>query len=257
MDKDLLPVGEVPDRPYSVRDQSDHFSLTNFLSEKLKQRVLEIPEGMLMITEAELKEACGPTACDYALRVSFWREFEKMMWRGSGKIVCAGIYAGICSDVYFYKKFILNDAKLAWMIRPMQTYQKEMESILYRCTERLWELVEVPLKDKKGKVDSKMAEVLLKTITQVENRVKGMAVQRQETKSLVHNVSTRSKANQAIDTMESLDERIKQLEAEVGGEDPGKDGAGDHKALPAEAPKEERQVIVVGSLRSANPVGGE
>lgn len=257
MEKDLLPVGEVPDRPYSIRDESDSFSLINFLSEKLKRCVMDLPEEYLLLSEGELREKCDPTSTDYALRVSFWREFEKMMWRGNGKIVCASVFGGICSEVYFYKKFMVNEAKLAWMIRPMQTYQKEMEAILYRGTERLWELVEINIKNKKGQVDAKLAEVLLKAVKQVEDRVKGMAVQRSEQRSLSVNVTTRSKATQSIDTMDQLDARIKQLEEEVDGENPGEVGAGDNQTLQVEAPKEERQVITVGVLRSPDPVSGQ
>lgn len=217
---DLPDPTEVPDRPYSIRDERDQFSLIHFLSPKLKELVMILPEEYLMNSEAELRLECKPTPTDYALRVSFWREFEKMMWRGSGRIVCAGVFGGICSELYFYKKFIRNEAKLAWMVRPMQVYQKEMEAILYRGTERLWELMEIPIKNGKGVIDPKKAEILLKTITQVENRVKGMAVQKSESRSMNVNVSSRTKATQSIDTMESLDRRIKQIEVELGEEAP-------------------------------------
>lgn len=255
--KDILPVGEVPERPYSIRDMDDHFSLINFLSDALKKSVLELPEEFLIMSETELKEKAHPTSTDYALRVSFWREFDKAMWKGTGKIVSASIYGGICSEQYFYKAFIRTEAKFAWMIRPMQQYQKEMEAILYRCTERLWELIEIPLKDSKGKMDPKRAEVLLKVVAQVENRVKGMAVQRSEARSLNVNVVTRSKPSQGIETMSSLDERIKQLQAEVdedGTKDSGEGRAREHQALPPQANKEEREIIHTGLLRSANPV---
>jgi len=256
MNKDVLPVGEIPDRPYSIRDESDHFSLINFLSDRLKQAVMDLPDEFLVMTEAQLKGMAQPTPTDYALRVSFWREFEKMMWKGSGKIVCASVYAGICSDPYFYQKFITNEAKFAWMIRPMQAYQKEMEAILYRCTERLWELTEITLTDKKGKLDAKAGDLLLKTLIEVSNRVKGMAVQRSEQRNLNVNVVTRSKANQGIETMSSIDERIKQLELEVSGEssiDRGKDRVGNDQVVSVTTQKAEREVVHVGLLRSQDP----
>ncbi len=256
--KDVTPVGEVPDRPYSLRDPNDSFSLIHFLSEKLKGIVTDLPEDLLDMSEAELKAKAHPTPGDYALRVSFWREFERVMWKGHGKIASASIYAGIVSDSYFYNKFLTNKYKFAWMIRPSQTYQKEMDAILYRCTERLWELIEIPLQNKRGQLDSKAAEVLLKTIAQVENRVKGMAVQRSEKKNLNVNVVTRTKAVQGSESMDSLDARIKELEIEVGGEqitDRGEGRVSDHQVLSLEAKKEEREVVHVGLLRSANPVG--
>lgn len=254
VEKDVLPSsGEIPDRPYSVRDPDDSFSLINFLSDRLKQAVMQVPDELLLMTEAELKREAKPTSTDYSLRVSFWREFEKAMWKGSGKIVCAGIYCGICSEVYFYRNFITRPEKFAWMIRPMQVYKKEMEAILYRGTQRLWELIEAPIEGKNGKIDPKMAEILLKTITAVENRVKGMAVQRSEQKNVNVNVVTRTKATQDIDTMDSLDQRIRELQAQI-------DGTG-LKSLPGqpevmiiEGNQDERDIVDVGSLKSATPV---
>ncbi len=242
----------MPDRPYSIRDMDDHFSLINFLSDRLRQAVMDLPEDYLVMSEADLRAKAQPTPTDYALRVSFWREFEKMMWKGAGKIVCASVYAGICSDPYFYQKFITNEAKFAWMIRPMQVYQKEMEAILYRCTERLWELSEIALVGKNGKLDHKAGELLLKTLIEVSNRVKGMAVQRSEQRNLNVNVVTRSKANQGIETMSSIDERIKQLEAEVNGEasiDRVESGARDNQALPVAPQEAEREIVHVGVFR--------
>ncbi len=91
---------------------------------------------------------------------------------------------------------------------------------------------------------------------QVEDRVKGMAVQRQESRSLNVSVSSRSKASQSIDTVNDIDARIKQLEAEVNLEDPPEIGAGDRAALQVEAPKEEREVITVGVFRRQDPALG-
>ncbi len=258
MEKDLpVASGDVPDRPYSIRDESQDFSLTSFLSDRLRECVLELPEDLLMCEEGTLKLKAKPTPTDYALRVSFWREFERMMWRGSGKITCSSILSGICTDAYFYRQFITNPLKLAWMVRPMQTYQKEMEAILHRGTERLWELIEIPITNKKGQVDAKLAEVVLKTVKQLEDRVKGMAVQRSEQRSLSVNVTTRSKATQSIDTMESLDARIKQLENEVDGEGAPETKAGNDPALPAPLTKEEREAIPVSVVRREDPTPGQ
>lgn len=251
--RDVSPSAtEIPDRPYSVRDPDDSFSLINFLSDRLKDAVMALPEEMLLMTEAELKREATPTPTDYSLRVSFWREFERAMWKGSGKIVCAQIFVGICSDTYFYRNFITKPAKFAWMIRPMQVYKKEMEAILYRCTERLWELIEAPIQGKNGKIDPKMAEILLKTITSVENRVKGMAVQRSEQKNVNVNVVTRTKATQDIDTMASLDERIKELQKQMALE--GKVVPPPPEATVIGGDAEEREFVDVGSLKSAVPV---
>lgn len=252
MDRDLLPVDvkEVPDRPYSIRNTDESFSLVSFLSDRLKRAVAELPDEYFMLSEAEMREKVCPTSTDYALRVSFWREFEKTMWKGNGKIVCASVYGGICSDVYFYKHFITNKLKFAWMIRPMQTYHKEMEAILHRGTERLWDLIEIPVKNPKtGKYDTRNAEVLLKTIQAVENRVKGMAVQRSENKTVAVHTVTTTKATQDLESMASIEARIRQLQKEIkttGGV--LADAAIIEAQVVQEAPAQEREIVHVGKV---------
>jgi hypothetical protein len=204
------------ERPRSIVDQADPFSLVNMVSERLKELILLLPEELFLLSERDLKNRFRPTSTDYALRVSFWREFERAAVRGKGKIQCTAVFAGICSEAYFFNKFITNEAKLAWMVRPLQTYQREMEAILARGTERLWELIEIKIKDGKGKIDPKLADILLKTITVVENRVKGMAVQRTEQKSLNVNLGSGEKVSRALESMDDIEQRIKLLEVEVG-----------------------------------------
>lgn len=256
MNRENLPsTADIPDRPTSIRDEQDPFSLIKFLTGRLKEAVLNIPEEIFLKTEGDLRMSVKPTNADFALRVSFWREFERVLWKGSGAISPASVMAGIVSEQYFYKEFLSNPKKVAFMIRPMQTYNKEMEAILMRATERLWELIEIPIYNSKGRFDSKAAEVLMKAVAQVENRVKGMAVQKSENKRVSVNVNTRTRAVQGIETMAQLDARIKQLEAEVNGDNTTADRKSDSdkvtydQPVPAESKEEERPVIDVELVR--------
>lgn len=174
-----------------------------------------LDEEWFYMTEWEIKNKVKPTPTLYALRVSFWREFERVAWRGEKTVTPASVFGGICGETFFYNKVLKDQGLVAWMIRPVQGYQREMEAILHRCTERLWELIDLPIKNSKGQVDPRVAKIVLDVIGQVENRVKGMAIQRTEAKSLSVNVVTRSKLNAKMETVEALDQRIKQLEAEL------------------------------------------
>jgi hypothetical protein len=213
---------KVVKRPTSTKDKSDPSSLYNILNNHLQKHMDLVTEDLLMISEADLKSRVKPTPTDYALRVSFWREFERIMARGTGKVIPSGIYGGICSEAYFNQKFIRNIEKFAWMVRPMQTYEREIEAILYRGTQRLWELIDINIyKDpERTKVDPKLAEVLLKTIQQVENRAKGMAVQRSEQKSMNVNVNTDKPAIRVSNEAASIDKRLAELQNELKGVDP-------------------------------------
>lgn len=217
----VVSFADIKKSPTSTKDKNDPSSLYHLLNNHLQKHMDLVTEDLLMIPEAELKTRVKPTPTDYALRVSFWREFEKIMARGTGTVIPSAVYAGICSEAYFNQKFIRNIEKFAWMVRPMQTYEREIEAILYRGTQRLWELIDINIyKDEaKTKVDPKLAEVLLKTIQQVENRAKGMAVQRSEQRSMNLNVTTPSKANVAMNEVANIDDRLAQLQGELSGVD--------------------------------------
>lgn len=208
------PIADVhvPQGPTSLQGD-ETFSLLNFVGDRLREAIAAIPEHILDIEEKQLKDAVKPTQVDHSLRVSFWREYEKVVWTGAGKITSISVFAGICSNSYWYNKFLKNPRKVAWLVRPLQAYTREMESILHRGTERLWELMEIPIKVQ-GKFSARNAEILLKTIKQVEDRVKGMAVQRKESKTLRVNLS--AKSPQAVEGNDAMEARIRQLEAELG-----------------------------------------
>jgi hypothetical protein len=247
--------GEVPAGPSSIRGD-ETFSLLNFVADAVREAVLRLPEEYLIMTENQLKKEAKPTRTDYALRVSFWREFDKIFWRdGKRKIVSLHVYAGICTDTYFYDRFLKNPRKVAWLVRPQQTYAKEMEAILARVTERLWEIVDIPIRDRKGNVSSRNADILLRAAQMIENRVKGMAIQRIEEKSLRLNVTAKP-GPQTIETVEAMEAKIRVLEAELGPHEAANRVdvvIADHPALPP-AREGEREIVGLPAVRVAIPV---
>jgi hypothetical protein len=97
---------------------------------------------------------------------------------GEKRILPQNVFGGICSEQYFYGRFLKNPKKVAWLVRPVQAYQKHMEAILVRGTQRLEELVDMDIMGKDGRIDVKRAELLLKVVQEVGNRVKGLAIQK-------------------------------------------------------------------------------
>lgn len=169
-------------------DPENPLGLLALTTGSLRAAIEAVPADMALMEERKLRERINPTPVDYSLRTSFWREYELAVRNRDSKIYAASIYAGICSDAYFYQKFLKDTDRVAWLLRPLQGYMKEIEAVLVRGTERLWELVEMDITtiDKNGdkKVDPRLASVMLEAIKMVENRAKGMAVQRSESKNL-------------------------------------------------------------------------
>jgi hypothetical protein len=245
------------DRPDVVYDESSPFALVNMVSGKLRDAIMRVPLELRVMNEAELKSAVEfkPTRADYALRTSFWREFDKAAALGRDRIVTSHIFAGIVTEPYFYQHFLEQPHRVAWLVLPQQTYSKEMEAILARGTERLWELMEMDVTDAKGKVDSRKAEVLLKVISEVKNRVKGMAVQRVNKQSVNLNLPAGNRAV-PVQSMEELKKRLAELEGKSVG-DRVAIAAGDHTDLQAASEDEEREIVVVATVRPGGSGGGD
>lgn len=83
--------------------------------------------------------------------------------------------------------------------------------ILAIGTNRLYEIMHAPIYDNKGNFVSKNASLVLQAIKMVDDRVKGMAIQRIEKKQQV-SLST----EQPPVKMSELDKQIETLEAELG-----------------------------------------
>lgn len=201
------------ERPTAVYED-EPLSLLSLLEGKLRDAVLRVSPEMQRWDEKELATHGGVsyTRTDHALRASFWREYDKACALGRERITVKSIIAGICSETYFYERFLNEPARVAWMVLPHSVYAKEMEAILHRGTQRLWELMEMPIRDKDGRVDPRRAEALLKVIQEVQNRVRGMAVQRVEKKEVSLQMKAPSTKAIPVESMEDLQRRLTELE---------------------------------------------
>lgn len=224
LDEVILKEGEKPHLPDHLNTDNP-VGLLAVARGKLRDAVFGLPPDLVMCTEKELKEQFTPTSTDYSLRMSFWREYEAAVRGGPGSTMAAAqVYHGICSDAYFYQKFLKDPVRVAWLIRPVQSYMSEIKAILLKGTERLWELLNIDISytDKFGKkqVCPKKASVLLDAIKTVESRAQGMPIQRNESKSLAVTVAAADKKKPLIiDATDSqIDQKIRELSAKVLGQ---------------------------------------
>lgn len=205
-------------------DEKNPFAVLSLLGGALRASVEKLPEDLTLMSERQLRHHIQPTNTDYSLRTSFWREYERVVKMGGDKLTAASIFNGVCSDAYFYQKFIKDPFRVAWLVTPLQTYLKEIEAVLVRGTERLWEIIEMDITyvDKHGdrQIDAKKASVVLDAIKMVENRAKGLAVQRNETKSVSVHMSGPKRVSVTGSSDDTLEARIKELQERVSGGDP-------------------------------------
>lgn len=265
MDDPTLAGGNLPtpalerlllETPPAIYDEADEFALVRCLTGKLKEAVLAVPPEFREKTDKELVDFAELelTRIDYALRASFWREYGRAMSLGLTTLDPKRIFAGVCTGDHFLR-ILKQPGRVAWLVLPQQAYKVEMEAILGRATSRLWELMEMDVSDPKHpkRICPRRADLLLKVITMVNDRVKGMAVQRVEKKSATVKVTDTTVRNSALPapSIDELRARLAQLQETPIGQDRGQGSPGDGQALPLDAPKEERTVIDVTPVRSA------
>lgn len=186
----------------------DHFY--TLVSKEFSDAIEGISPAVCELSEIELKSMVKPTPIDYALKTSFWREFQKVDASG-GVVTSRDVYGGISTPVYFRNHVLKNQFKLAWLCRPTQIYEKEVEALLTRGTERLWEIMEMDIYDDHGRVDVRRGSLVLETIKMVEQRAKGLAVQRVQSVNL--NIEQKSKP--LVVGNDDIDKRIAELESEL------------------------------------------
>lgn len=201
-------------------DRENPISILHMTRGKLQEAVLAVPDDIGMMTEKELRKELKPTSVDYCLRVSFWREYEAAVREKREYIAARTVLLGICSDAYFYQKFLKDPFRVAWLVKPVQAYMKEIEAVLLRGTERLWELVDIDIEieDKRGNkvVCSRLATVLLETIKMIEARAKGHAMQRSEMRAVSLNLNEPHGVKTPTDH-HTLTARLKELSEKLHG----------------------------------------
>ncbi len=182
----------------------------SLVSKEFTDAISQVPEAVLELSETELKSLVKPSPLDYALKTSFWREYAKCESVG-GVVSARDVYGGITTLNYFRNHVLKNNFKLAWLCRPSQVYEKEVEALLSRATERLWELMDMDIYKPDGTIDTRSGSLLLETIKMVEQRARGLAVQRVQSV----NVNIEQNKPARIVGTDDIDRRIKELESEL------------------------------------------
>lgn len=160
-----------------------------------------------------IKAAPNPT--DNRLRLGFWNEYNLAV-EESRTMNMRQVFAGVCSQVYFYEVYLKCPERVAWMICPPTAYEKVLDEAIVFGLEQLREVLGLPLVDEKGKINVSLASLKERIVERLQERKFGTAVQR----SLSVNVS--GQTDRALDhktqqtllgsSMEEIQKRLKLLE---------------------------------------------
>ena len=207
----------------SVLNPHQESSLLNVAPLKVVPLIMRVRESLPEIAVASedwLRKYLKPDERDERLRLSFWDEYN-LVTAGTYKrrMRLESILSGICNNNTWEKIYACNDKKLLWVLTPPKSYVQSMNYILHLGTERLSEIMSLPIKDEEGNVDHKAASLILKAFEMVDMRVKGGIIQKMqvEQKNLNVHVSAPSdlEAIRGIDDISKLEALSNKLEIEA------------------------------------------
>lgn len=205
-----------------IIDPNDgEFRLEDVVPPKVADNIRNLPIETVSLSESDLIQNGDIADVDWKLRVKFWQEFRTItnpQARGSRvpKLKLTNIYKGVCTAASWSRR-IANPFKLAFIIRPINDFEEENEISLQIAASRLYELVTMDITGKDGKVDVRRGELLLKTISMVADRARGLAVIRSQSVNV--NVDKKVKAGSEqvqISDINELDKKIAELSSKLG-----------------------------------------
>lgn len=221
-------VPESTPGEYVVLDRSNPRAVINLVPESwvraIERLAQEFPEFM-DLDERSLKEEISkafkakkiregltkinPT--DNRIRMGFWNEYNRACDRKK-PMVMSSVYAGVCTAAYADHEVIARPQKLAWILTPPTSYTNTMEEALLFGIECLRDILETPLRTSSGGLDVKAAELVLKTVQFLDQRVKGAVVQKVDTRSLIMHGKVEVPALAQPQSIEEVKEQLAKLE---------------------------------------------
>jgi hypothetical protein len=190
-----------------IFDKDNSRSLVNITPTVISNYIKCIPVEYLETDLDKLEEGVRPTRTDRAVKVLFWREYNRAQLTNTA-MHTAGLWRGVCQEMHLYKQILCNTKKLAWILSQSIEDELQLHLLYDKGLKRVEEILDFAIKKPDGKIDVKCAELVLKAYAMIENRVKGMATQRIEKKSLS------LKLEEAI-TDENREEKIKLLKEKL------------------------------------------
>lgn len=198
-------------------------------SDRVKEAIESVPQELYSLSEEALRVRVKPTLKLYEVKRAFWEELLMAQERGV-TMRNWRIYDGKVSKAYFYEKILTDPAKMAWITSPLDSYEDKSKAALDMVTSRYEDLINMEITTtKKRKVDGeweeyvevcpKKAAVLLQVIKNLEDRIKGTAIQRQ----VNVNASEPTKKTKSELDMSEVERKLMELEKQLGVENDTRD----------------------------------
>lgn len=153
---------------------------------------------LLCIPESSLAKEANVTKYEECLRISFAHALERVQRGKQNKISALEVYGPVCT-VDVFKTLIKVPAKLAYIIRPLKNLEVTHEALHRKLLDKLFIIADLPIKesrlvldkdrkpvmDERGmpvydhSINTKAADVILRTWVEISNRQLGFPVKRE------------------------------------------------------------------------------
>lgn len=206
----------------SIYDVNNKDSLINVVPDRIKPVLIRVKPkvpSVLFCTEAELRDKHRPDERDERVRLAFWDEYNHATQVGK-KMSLSAFLQGVMSWEAWVTVYEPSDRKILWVLCPPVSYQTAMRNILHKGTERLMEIMKLPIVGPDGKPDSRVIVNILKAFQLVDMRVKGAVTQKlqiqQQSINVNHNmemgsphiVDGRPIESMGLEDLEAMERRI-------------------------------------------------
>lgn len=204
----------------SLYDTDNPDALINRLPDRLVpifHRVKNKLPRTLLSDEKAVRRYVNPDDRDDRVRLAFWDEYNAST-AGNKKMSLQCILSGTTAWDTWITAYEPNDKRMCWIFTPPTSYVAQMRHILHRGTERLLEIINLPMVNDEGKVDIKIANLVLRAWQLADMRVKGGVMQKVqiEQKSMNLNLNAESTVDNLRAQVSGMDlKELETLEARI------------------------------------------
>lgn len=212
----LQPAGFNAD-DISVYDKGNPRSVYNLLTDGMKEALEKVPHHYRLMDEKTARTKFRPSPAMNQLRAAFWLEYNRAQTLQKEQLDPVNIYAGVMTRDYFFNVAMKSKEMVAWMLLPPRAYHAMLNEAWSASMDRLREILEAPLYDKKGKLSTTTANLFVKIYMLLDQRKHGAVVQKNVNVNLTGEQAKEAAMVMQNNTMEAIDKRLSDLQKKMAG----------------------------------------
>ncbi len=199
-------IGMSTDNNYVRELEKYSDDLMERLDARWRQKVANIPAELWEMPLDRLKKLGKIDKDIELLRDSFWAEYDRAVASGRN-ISLRNVYDGICSQSKF-SMAMDSPSRLLYVLTPIARYEAHLRTLLRTKGVDILDTILNADNQKDGRLDKDIARLQLLTIKQIEDRIKGLPVNR---------VLTREESGSEVSDMsrDEIIEKIAKLEKDI------------------------------------------